>query len=173
MPAPNEYAARSRASLPGATRVRLALLALVAVAAMTAMASPALAQSPPDSPGSRPSAGGGPTDEREVEAFLDGFFAQQLEGHKIPGATFSVVRDGEILFAKGYGQADVAKGEPVVADEETGEVQTEGGDEVETQEGAGVEAEEGTAGTTEGAAGTEETTGTEGATTEGEAAADE
>ena len=97
--------------------MRLALLALVAVAAMTAMASPALAQSPPDSPGSRPSAGGGPTDEREVEAFLDGFFAQQLEGHKIPGATVSVVRDGEILFAKGYGQADVAKGEPVVADE--------------------------------------------------------
>ena len=104
MPTLNEYTVRSRAPLPGATRVRLALLALVAVAAMTTMTvatSPALAQSPPDSPGPGPSAGSGPTDEREVEAFLDGFFAQQLEGHKIPGATVSVVRDGEILLAKG------------------------------------------------------------------------
>nr|WP_166395124.1 serine hydrolase domain-containing protein [Rubrobacter marinus] len=101
----------------GATRVRLALLAFIAVVVATVTISPALAQAPPDSPNPAPSAGRGPTDEREVEAFLDGYFAQQLEGHKIPGATVSVVKDGEVLFAKGYSEADVARGKPVVADE--------------------------------------------------------
>jgi CubicO group peptidase (beta-lactamase class C family) len=59
----------------------------------------------------------GPTDERDVEAFLDKCFARQLEDHEIPGATVSVVKDGEILVAKGYGNADVVKDKPVVADE--------------------------------------------------------
>src|SRR3712207_1985436 len=98
------YTVRSRTPLPDATRARLALLALIAVVAMTVTTSPALAQAPPDSPSPTSSASRGPTDEREVEAFLDGFFAQQLESYKIPGATVSVVRDGEVLFTKGYGQ---------------------------------------------------------------------
>ena len=103
-----------RTPRPGAIRVVLALLAFVAVVVTTLTGSPALAQTPtePSDP-----AGRGPTDGRELETFLDGFFAQQLEGSKIPGATVSVVRDGEVLFAKGYGEADVEAGEPVVADE--------------------------------------------------------
>lgn len=103
-----------RTPRPGAIRIGLALLAFVAVVVTTLAAAPALAQTPtePSNP-----AGRGPTDGRELEAFLDGFFAQQLEGSKIPGATVSVVRDGEVLFAKGYGEADVEAGEPVVADE--------------------------------------------------------
>lgn len=130
MSPPKQNTVRSRTPLPGAPRARLALLALVAVAAMTLATSPALAQAPtgPVDPAGEPpgstgeaskvsSAGRGPTDGRELEAFMDGYFAQQLESYKIPGATVSVVKDGEVLFTKGYGQADVAKDEPVVADE--------------------------------------------------------
>lgn len=95
----------------------LRLLAAVLLAVAFAMGSPALAQAPPDSPSPRPSASSGPTDEREVEAFMDGYFAQQLKSTKIPGATVSIVKDGEVLFAKGYGEADVEAGRPVVADE--------------------------------------------------------
>jgi CubicO group peptidase (beta-lactamase class C family) len=100
---------------PGSLRLLVVAMGILAVSFATG--SSALAQSQPDSPSPTPLAGRGPTDEREVEAFLDGFFAQQLESYKIPGATVSVVSDGEVLFAKGYGQADVAKEEPVVADE--------------------------------------------------------
>lgn len=103
---------------PGEIRaLLLALLAFIAVVVSAVTASPAPAQAPSDSPNPAPPAGSGPADEREVEAFLDGVLEQQLESYKIPGATVSVVRDGEVLFAKGYGQADVAKEEPVVADE--------------------------------------------------------
>ena len=57
-----------------------------------------------------------PTDEQEVEAFLDGYVGHQLEDYYIPGATVSVVKDGEVLFTRGYGKANVEKGEPVLAD---------------------------------------------------------
>jgi CubicO group peptidase (beta-lactamase class C family) len=111
-----------RTPRPGAIRLPLALLAFIAVVVTTLTASSALAQTPtePSGPAGEPEvapAGRGPTDGRELEAFLDGFFAQQLESSKIPGATVSVVKDGEVLFAKGYGEADVEAEEPVVAGE--------------------------------------------------------
>jgi CubicO group peptidase (beta-lactamase class C family) len=56
-------------------------------------------------------------DPEELETFLDGIMSTQLETHNIPGATVSVVKDGEPFFAKGYGFADVERREPVVADE--------------------------------------------------------
>jgi CubicO group peptidase (beta-lactamase class C family) len=96
-------------------------LAVVLVAVALATGSPALAQTPQEPPSSAPSekvsADRGPTDEREVEAFLDGYVGHQLEDYNIPGATVSVVKDGEVLFAKGYGQANIEKKVPVVADE--------------------------------------------------------
>jgi CubicO group peptidase (beta-lactamase class C family) len=60
---------------------------------------------------------GGPTDPQELEAFLDGFFAEQMEISHLPGAVFVLVRDGEILLAKGYGYADLERRRPVVPDE--------------------------------------------------------
>jgi CubicO group peptidase (beta-lactamase class C family) len=100
--------------------LRLLVVAAVLLAVTLATGSLALAQTPDPStsaPAEKPSADRGPTDEREVEAFLDGYVGHQLEDYDIPGATVSVVKDGEILFVKGYGQANVAKKEPVVADE--------------------------------------------------------
>jgi CubicO group peptidase (beta-lactamase class C family) len=60
-----------------------------------------------------PSQQQGPTDPAELEAFLDGLFAEQMEEHHIAGAAISVVRDGKLFFAKGYGYADLEEGIPV------------------------------------------------------------
>jgi len=59
----------------------------------------------------------GPTDPQELEAFLDDFITAQLEEDHIPGATISVVKDGELFFAKGYGLADMETQKPVIADQ--------------------------------------------------------
>ena len=56
------------------------------------------------------------SDPLEVGAFFDGVMAEQLESYHIPGATVAVVADGELLFAKGYGYADLATHRPVVAE---------------------------------------------------------
>ena len=53
----------------------------------------------------------------DVEAFLDGLVPQQLDREDIAGATVSVVKDGKLLYARGYGYADVANKKPVSAEE--------------------------------------------------------
>jgi CubicO group peptidase (beta-lactamase class C family) len=53
----------------------------------------------------------------DLEAFLEGIVPQQLERENIAGATIAVVKDGKLLFAKGYGYADVANKKPVSAEE--------------------------------------------------------
>ena len=58
----------------------------------------------------------GPTDRAELEAFLDGIMAGNMESYHIAGATLAIVKDGEIFFAKGYGYADVKEKKPVIAD---------------------------------------------------------
>lgn len=59
----------------------------------------------------------GPADPSELEAFIDGIMHVQLRANHIAGATISVVKDGEIFFAKGYGYADIERKKPVIADE--------------------------------------------------------
>src|ERR1051326_1148371 len=54
--------------------------------------------------------------EADVHAFLDGFMPMQLERENIAGAVVLVVKNGSVLFAKGYGYSDVAKKTPVTAD---------------------------------------------------------
>ncbi len=53
----------------------------------------------------------------DVSAFLDGLVPLQLERSDIAGAVIVVVKDGRILFAKGYGYADREKKKPVSVDE--------------------------------------------------------
>jgi len=55
----------------------------------------------------------GPADPAEVEAFMEDFWTEEMQPLEIPGAVFVLVREGEILFAKGYGVADVERGVPV------------------------------------------------------------
>jgi CubicO group peptidase (beta-lactamase class C family) len=49
----------------------------------------------------------------DLAAFLDGFMPQEIEHADIAGAVIAVVKDGKLLFAKGYGYSDVAKKAPV------------------------------------------------------------
>ena len=58
----------------------------------------------------------GPADPAELEAFIDDFMAAQMEPNHVPGVTISVVKDGQVFFAKGYGYADVKNRVPVDPD---------------------------------------------------------
>jgi CubicO group peptidase (beta-lactamase class C family) len=62
------------------------------------------------------SSGNDPDHKREVEAFFDELIPEQLREEHLAGATVAVVKDGRTVFAKGYGYADRAKREPVVAE---------------------------------------------------------
>lgn len=57
----------------------------------------------------------GLSDPRELETFLNGVISVQLADDHIPGATVSVVKDGRLFFAKGYGDADRQAGKLVSA----------------------------------------------------------
>jgi CubicO group peptidase (beta-lactamase class C family) len=52
----------------------------------------------------------------DVEAFLDGLIPLQIGMDDIAGATVAIVKDGKLLFAKGYGFADMKARKPVIAD---------------------------------------------------------
>ena len=60
-----------------------------------------------------PSQAAGPTDRAELEAFLDKLLGQEMAENHIAGAAVSVVKDGKLFFAKGYGYADLSEGAPV------------------------------------------------------------
>jgi len=52
----------------------------------------------------------------DLGAFLDGLVPMQLQREDIAGAVVAVVKDGQLLFAKGYGYSDAAKKTPVTPD---------------------------------------------------------
>ncbi|WP_379872406.1 serine hydrolase domain-containing protein [Marinactinospora rubrisoli] len=87
-------------------------------ATITGAAAPAAAAAPTP-PIPAPAAAGELT-EADVNAWLDGFLPAALEDAGIPGAAVSVVHDGEVLTARGYGYADNGSegGEPRPVDPE-------------------------------------------------------
>jgi CubicO group peptidase (beta-lactamase class C family) len=52
-------------------------------------------------------------DAADLEAWLDGYFPYALHAGDIAGAVVLVVKDGQVLFEKGYGYADFDKRTPV------------------------------------------------------------
>lgn len=64
-----------------------------------------------------PASGGytaaGLDDREELETFMSGLVNGQLEEQKIPGAALSLVKDGEVILLRGYGEADLEVGQPV------------------------------------------------------------
>ena len=54
-----------------------------------------------------------PMTAADVEAFLDGLVPLQIEQADIAGVVVTIVRDGRVLFAKGYGFADASARTPV------------------------------------------------------------
>lgn len=61
-------------------------------------------------------AGGLTIDRSTLEAFIDGIISAELKSGNIAGVTFSLVKDGEILLAKGYGYSNVKQRRPVEPD---------------------------------------------------------
>src|SRR5215218_6526502 len=61
----------------------------------------------------------GPTDRAEMEAFMDKELGKEMEKRHIAGAAVSVVKDGKLFFAKGYGDANLKKGIPVDPEQTT------------------------------------------------------
>jgi CubicO group peptidase (beta-lactamase class C family) len=55
----------------------------------------------------------GPTDPAEVEAFMDGFWQENMAPLEVPGAVFVLVKGDQILFSKGYGVSDIEQGKAV------------------------------------------------------------
>ena len=58
----------------------------------------------------------GVIDPKELEALLDQVFAERMEKLQVPGAVIVIVKDGRILFTKGYGYATLERKTPVVPD---------------------------------------------------------
>ncbi len=66
----------------------------------------------PSQPAAAPTAPA-PLTAADVGAFLDGLVPLQLERNDVAGAVVVVVKDGKVLFSKGYGYADREKKKPV------------------------------------------------------------
>jgi CubicO group peptidase (beta-lactamase class C family) len=89
--------------------VRAGLLTLLVVVSPSPSPAPAQPRAAADSAPVRR----GVADRAELEAFLDGVMTAHLRDKHVAGATVSLVKDGALFFAKGYGYADVAARKPV------------------------------------------------------------
>ena len=104
----------------GLFSLAIAGLVLVSVSAQTRkeMAPSTAAKTPAPAEKQLVPAGSSPHEltATDLEAFLDGMMPSQLQREDIAGAVISVVKDGKVIFAKGYGYSDVEKRTPVTAD---------------------------------------------------------
>src|ERR1700730_9988885 len=78
--------------------------------------APAAASAAPVPAPTSGAASGVPLIAEDLSAFMDGFLPQQLEQADIAGAVVAVVKDGQLLFARGYGYSDYEKKVPVSAE---------------------------------------------------------
>lgn len=59
----------------------------------------------------------GPTNPQEVEQFFNQFMDQKMEENHVVGSVVTIVKDGGILFNKGYGYANIEQNIPVNPDQ--------------------------------------------------------
>lgn len=52
-------------------------------------------------------------DAAALEAFVDGMVEPLMKNHNSPSGVVAIAREGEVLFAKGYGHQDIEAGTPV------------------------------------------------------------
>ncbi len=71
------------------------------------------AAQPDTTPSPSAPAGTRPLTADDLGTFLDGLMPTALRAAEIPGAVVVVVKDGQVLFEKGYGYADAKAGKPV------------------------------------------------------------
>jgi len=82
---------------------------LLTLALLLSIVAPAMAQGNSATPPQQQ----GPSDPAEMEAFMDELIEKQMDEHHIAGAAVSVVKDGKLFFAKGYGFADLENSIPI------------------------------------------------------------
>ena len=83
------------------------------IANPVALPDPHKTESAPASTLSAPAPGGHALEKADLEAFFDGVVPLQLERNDIAGASVLVIKDGQVLLAKGYGYADEQSHTPV------------------------------------------------------------
>ena len=111
-----ECGGRSRAFLHVVRSLTLLLIAVAFTVSSSAQKPQTPAKAIPEVPPSAPSFTPASTHDLTLDdlgAFLDGLVPAYLQKQDIAGATISVVKDGKVLFAKGYGFADIEKRKPV------------------------------------------------------------
>jgi CubicO group peptidase (beta-lactamase class C family) len=108
---------------PRAQFAALAVVNAIAISVASAQGpapSPLIsAPSPPpvDAPVVAPEPSSAPElTKADFEVFLDALIPSQLRNRNIAGAVVSVVKDGQVLFQKGYGYADLEGKKPVLPD---------------------------------------------------------
>src|SRR6266516_7145739 len=89
--------------------------ALFSVVFLVSLLLSTLGMAPVQARHSTPPSPTGLSDPRELETFLNGVLSVQLADNHIPKTTVSVVKDGRLFFAKGYGDADRQHGKLVSA----------------------------------------------------------
>jgi CubicO group peptidase (beta-lactamase class C family) len=98
-------------------KIKKSMAMLLALVLLLSLVAPAMAQGNKVMMGKNVptmlTKGQGLTDPAELEAFLDELMAEEMEAYHIAGAAVSVVKEGKLFFAKGYGYADIEKGIPV------------------------------------------------------------
>jgi CubicO group peptidase (beta-lactamase class C family) len=91
-----------------------------AVPAAAATPAPASSILPPSlsdvAPGADAATGTPALTTQDARAFFDALVPYMLKRNDIAGGVVAVVKDGRLIFAQGYGYANVAKRTPVVAD---------------------------------------------------------
>jgi CubicO group peptidase (beta-lactamase class C family) len=103
------------------------LKALILIAAGFSSAVLAVEPSVPPSPttetaataapaSTEPGTGAVPLTKEDVDVWLDGYMPYALRTADIPGVVVTVVKDGQLLTARGFGYADVEKRTPVDPD---------------------------------------------------------
>ena len=89
-------------------------LASLFILVATATPQPASSVTPTGAPQSLPTAPINNLDDRPaLEAFFDGAMHVGMEEHRVTGAVVAIVKDGKVLFAKGYGKSNLAKDTPI------------------------------------------------------------
>lgn len=111
-----------RAHRPRHGRRPLAAVAAVAAAGAIAVLATSCAGATGASPAPPPSvpnpeASDAALTEQDVNAWLDGILPASMDQAQMAGAAVSVVSDGELLTARGYGYSDVEAQEPVDPEE--------------------------------------------------------
>lgn len=92
---------------------RLCLCALLSMLATVAMAQIEIRPLPENAPPKPVPLGAHALTAEDAGAWLDGLMPYGLAKNDLAGAVVVIVKDGQVLLAKGYGHADVAAGKPV------------------------------------------------------------